>query len=58
MKKQEIKQIILKVYGCSESAYGKKYKELTKTNRWFFNWDKTQKLSEILSKREYHSAYE
>ncbi len=58
VKKQEIKQIILKVYGCSESAYGKKYKELTKTNRWFFNWDKTQKLSEILSKREYHSAYE
>lgn len=58
VKKQEIKQLILKVYGCSETAYGKKYKELTKTNRWFFNWDKTQKLSEILSKREYHSPYE
>jgi len=58
VKKQEIKHIILNVYRCSESAYGKKYKELTKTNRWFFNWDKTQKLSEILSKREYHSAYE
>jgi hypothetical protein len=58
VKKQEIKQIILKVYGCSGDAYGKKYKELTKTKRWFFNWDKTQKLSEILSKREYHSPYE
>lgn len=58
VKKQEIKQLILKVYGCSETAYGKKYKELTKTNRWFFNWDKNQKLSEILSKREYHSPYE
>lgn len=58
VKKQEIKQLILKVYGCSETAYGKKYKELTKTNRWFFNWDKTQKLSEILAKREYHSPYE
>lgn len=58
VKKQEIKQLILKVYGCSETAYGKKYKELTKTNRWFFNWDKTQELSEILSKREYHSPYE
>lgn len=58
VRKQEIKQIILKVYRCSESAYGMKYKELTKTNRWFFNWDKTQELSEILSKREYHSPYE
>lgn len=58
VKKQEVKQIILKIYQCSEAAYGKKYKELTKTNRWFFNWDKTQKLSELLSKKEYHSPYE
>lgn len=58
VKKQEIKKLILKVYRCSETTYGKKYKELTKTNRWFFNWDKSCSLSELLSKKEYHSPYE
>jgi hypothetical protein len=58
VKKQEVKQIVLKVFRCSETAYGNKYKELTKTKRWFFNWDKTQELSELLSKKEYHSPYE
>lgn len=58
VKKQEIKKLILKVYGCSETTYGKKYKELTKTNRWFFNWDKSCSLSGLLSKKEYHSPYE
>lgn len=58
VNKIEVKQLIIKTYNCSETKYGNKYKELTKTNRWFFNWDKTQALSELLSKKEYHSQYE
>lgn len=60
VKKTEIIQIIIKIYGdgCKEATYGKKYNELRKTNRWFFNWDKTNELSEVLSKKEYHLPYE
>lgn len=58
IEKKEVKQIIRKVYNCSETAYANKYKELTKTKRWFFNWDKTCSISELLSKKEYHSPYE
>ena len=57
-QKKQIRQIIQKVYKCSDSAYGNKYIELTKTKRWFFNWDKAYPLSEALSKKEYHSPYE
>ena len=57
-KKQEIIQIIKNVYKCSDSASGNKHKELTKTKRWFFNWDKSHSISETLSKKEYHSPYE
>lgn len=56
--KKEVKDIIIKVFKCKESAYGLKYKELTKTKRWFFDWDKSHDLSELLSKKEYHSPYE
>ena len=58
INKREVKNIIRKVYNCSETAFGNKYKELTKSKRWFFNWDKKQNLSELLSKKEYHSPYE
>lgn len=58
INKQEVKNIIIKVYNCSETAFGNKYRELTKSKRWFFNWDKTHDLSELLSKKEYHSPYE
>lgn len=58
IKQKEVKEIIIKVYKCSEASYGKKYKELTKTKRWFFNWDMSKDLSELISKKEYHSPYE
>ena len=56
--KKEIKESIIKVYSCSETTYGKKYKEIRQTKRWFFNWDKSNSLSNIISKKEYHSPYE
>lgn len=56
--KKEVKQLIMKIYNCQESTCVKKYKELTRTRRWFFCWDKPHRLSELLSKKEYHSPYE
>lgn len=56
--KKDVKQVIMKIYNCSENAYGIKYQKLTTTKRWFFNWDKTCDISELISKKEYHSPYE
>ena len=55
----EKKDIIMSAYGYKDEtkAYTK-LKIYNKTKRWFFNWDKTQELSELLSKKEYHSPYE
>ncbi|WP_232220103.1 hypothetical protein [Prevotella falsenii] len=44
-------------YKKEDEAYTK-LEIYNKTKRWFFNWDKTQDLSELLSKKEYHSPYE
>ena len=55
----EKKDIIMSAYGYkNETKAYTKLKIYNKTNRWFFNWDKTQELSELLSKKEYHSPYE
>lgn len=37
---------------------GKKRAALAKPKRWFFDWDKTHKLTDSLEKKEYHSPYE
>lgn len=37
---------------------GKKRAALAKPKRWFFDWDKTHKLTDFLEKKEYHSPYE
>lgn len=37
---------------------GAKRAELAKPKRWFFDWDKTNDLTEFLEKKEYHSPYE
>ena len=36
----------------------KKRTDLAKPGRWFFDWDKTNDLTEFLEKKEYHSPYE
>lgn len=58
VNKKEVKEIIKKVYGCNDSAYGNKYNAIRKTKRWFFDWDRSGDLSAIISKKEYHSPYE
>lgn len=58
IEKKEVKNIIIKHYNCNEKTYGRKYKELIRTKRWFFNWNKMNSLSELISKKEYHSPYE
>ncbi len=37
---------------------GNKRTALAKPKRWFFDWDKTHKLTYFLEKKEYHSPYE
>lgn len=37
---------------------GNKRAALSKPKRWFFDWDKTHKLTDFLEKKEYHSPYE
>jgi len=57
--KSERKDILVKVckYKNDTTAYNK-LKIYNKTERWFFNWDRTIDLSKFLSKKEYHSPYE
>lgn len=43
---------------CNENKWGEKYKVLNKNNRWFFDWDKSHSLAELISKKEYHHPYE
>lgn len=57
-KKNERKDILVQVCGGTDNTAYKNLKTYNKTKRWFFNWDKTQDLSELLSKKEYHSPYE
>jgi len=56
--KSERKDIIMNASGCSENKAYEKLKIYNKTKRWFFNWDKERDLSELISKKEYHSPYE
>lgn len=58
VEQKEVKQLIIKIFRCKECDYGNKYKKMNKTKRWFFDWDKTHNLYELLSKKEYHSSYE
>lgn len=58
IEKEDVKDIIMEHYECTPAGYGKIYKKLTQTNRWFFNWNKNCSLSKFLSKKEYHSPYE
>lgn len=59
IEKNEKKELLKSMYDYkkNETAY-KKLKIYNKTKRWFFNWDKTRCLSELISKKEYHSPYE
>ncbi len=58
IKKAEKKDILVKSYNYTNNTAYKKLKIYSGTNRWFFNWDKTYDLSDLLSKKEYHSPYE
>ena len=44
--------------GYEENTAYNKLNIYNKTKRWFFNWDKKCDLSDLLSKKEYHSPYE
>ncbi len=57
--KREKKDILMKVFTeyNDETAY-RKLKIYNRNERWFFNWNKTCNLSELISKKEYHSPYE
>ena len=57
-KKTEKKDILVKACKYTDKTAYKKLTIYNKTERWFFNWDKTCNLSESLSKKEYHSPYE
>lgn len=58
IKKLEKKDMLVKLFGYKEQTAYIKLKMYNATSRWFFNWDKTRSLSELLSKKEYHSPYE
>lgn len=55
---KEKRYILVKACGYRDNTANDKLKIYNKTGRWFFTWDKTQNLSEALSKKEYHSPYE
>ena len=57
-KKSEKKEILEEAFRYTENTAYKKLKLYNKTGRWFFNWDKKCDLSDLLSKKEYHSPYE
>lgn len=58
LNKSEKKDILVRLFGYNEQTAYIKLKVYNTTGRWFFNWDKTRSLSELLSKKEYHSPYE
>ena len=58
LRKEEKKDILVKLFSYKEQTAYSKLKMYNATGRWFFNWDKTLSLSELLSKKEYHSPYE
>ena len=52
-------KVIEQTLGISnKSIQGKKRKDLARPQRWFFDWDKSNSLTEFLEKKEYHSPYE
>ncbi len=53
-QKSERKDILMRVCGYTEQVAYTKLGIYNKYNRWFFNWDKSQDLSLLLSKKEYH----
>ncbi len=56
--KSERKDILMEACGYKENTAYNKLNIYNKTKRWFFNWDKKCDLSDLLSKKEYHSPYE
>lgn len=58
ISKTDKKNILVKLFGYREQTACKKLKIYDKTKRWFFNWNKSYGLSELISKKEYHSPYE
>ena len=56
-EESERKEILKEVCG-NPASVDRKLKLYNKTGRWFFNWDKKCDLSDLLSKKEYHSPYE
>ena len=56
-EESERKEILKEVCG-NPASVDKKLELYNKTRRWFFNWDKRCDLSNLLSKKEYHSPYE
>lgn len=57
-KKTERKDILMEACGYTENTAYNKLKIYNKTERWFFDWNKNRDLSDLLSKKEYHSPYE
>lgn len=51
-------EVIRSVCSFENAVAGQKLKLLNKNKVWFFNWDISQELSSILSKKEYHQPYE
>ena len=58
--KHKKKDLLKSLFGYTDErkAFSRLKKYNNTTNRWFFNWDKSCSLSELLSKKEYHSPYE
>ena len=58
LKKNIGMEIVKNLTGCSEAKAYKRRAELAKPGRWFFDWDKSHALADLLTKKEYHSPYE
>lgn len=50
--------VIEKCINCKREKAGNKYQQLASSKRWFFDWDKSHSLTNLLYKKEYHSPYE
>lgn len=58
ISKTDKKNILVKLFDYKGQTAYQKLKIYDKTKRWFFNWNKSYGLSELISKKEYHSPYE